>query len=249
MAQSLYHDIAPATALGLDTVWIDRHDGHGSGATPRADATPKWTLRNLARTGGSAVVTAGYRSALRRARADASRRRTSTRFERGRDRSFRQLERPRSAAAFSSCHPATMSSRSAPTSGTASRHAVTPRSIAIDIRLHRQVQRDRVRRNRHREVAAHRRAVQIHRARRAAHVRDDDVHHRRHEVGEAQSLCPQRRGRHHRRQSGHVQIVRLQRTGVGDDTFADLHRRLDRAHRVRRGSATSVASDATSIVT
>ncbi len=47
VAQSLYHDIAPAKAMGFDTVWIDRHDGHGSGATPASDATPKWTLRNL----------------------------------------------------------------------------------------------------------------------------------------------------------------------------------------------------------
>jgi 2-haloacid dehalogenase len=47
VAQSLYHDIAPASALGLNTVWIDRHDGHGSGATPSADATPTWKLRNL----------------------------------------------------------------------------------------------------------------------------------------------------------------------------------------------------------
>ena len=47
VAQSLYHDIVPASALGLDTVWIDRHDGHGSGATAPADATPKWSLHNL----------------------------------------------------------------------------------------------------------------------------------------------------------------------------------------------------------
>jgi len=47
VGQSLYHDIAPANALGLDTVWIDRHDGHGSGATITAEAKPKWTLRNL----------------------------------------------------------------------------------------------------------------------------------------------------------------------------------------------------------
>ncbi len=47
VAQSLYHDIAPAKAMGFDTVWIDRHDGHGSGATPASDAAPKWTLRNL----------------------------------------------------------------------------------------------------------------------------------------------------------------------------------------------------------
>ena len=47
VAQSLYHDIGPAQTLGLNTVWIDRHDGHGSGATPNADATPTWKLRNL----------------------------------------------------------------------------------------------------------------------------------------------------------------------------------------------------------
>ena len=47
VAQSLYHDIAPANALGIDTVWIDRHDGRGGGATAPAQATPTWTLRNL----------------------------------------------------------------------------------------------------------------------------------------------------------------------------------------------------------
>ncbi len=52
VAQSLYHDIAPANALGLDTVWIDRHEGRGTGATvdPRieADVQPKWTLHSVA---------------------------------------------------------------------------------------------------------------------------------------------------------------------------------------------------------
>jgi 2-haloacid dehalogenase len=48
VAQSRYHDIVPATALGMDTVWIDRHQGHGSGATVAADATPTWTFPNLA---------------------------------------------------------------------------------------------------------------------------------------------------------------------------------------------------------
>jgi len=48
VAQSLYHDIAPASALGLDTVWIDRHDGRGGGATQPADATPTWRMRDLA---------------------------------------------------------------------------------------------------------------------------------------------------------------------------------------------------------
>ena len=48
VAQSRYHDIAPATALGLDTVWIDRHDGHGDGATIAAAAKPTWTFKSLA---------------------------------------------------------------------------------------------------------------------------------------------------------------------------------------------------------
>ena len=47
VAQSLYHDIVPATALGMDTVWIDRHDGHGTGATVAADAKPTWTFTSL----------------------------------------------------------------------------------------------------------------------------------------------------------------------------------------------------------
>lgn len=38
VAQSLFHDHAPAQRLGLPSVWIDRrHDRKGSGATPRTD--------------------------------------------------------------------------------------------------------------------------------------------------------------------------------------------------------------------
>ncbi len=41
VAQSLFHDIAPANALGLTTVWINRrHDRTGSGATLPATARP-----------------------------------------------------------------------------------------------------------------------------------------------------------------------------------------------------------------
>lgn len=41
VAQSLYHDHAPAKALGMTSVWIDRrHDKEGFGATPPADVTP-----------------------------------------------------------------------------------------------------------------------------------------------------------------------------------------------------------------
>ena len=44
VAQSLYHDIAPATALGLDTVWIRR----GNNAARQAQANPTWTFDSLA---------------------------------------------------------------------------------------------------------------------------------------------------------------------------------------------------------
>ena len=46
VAQSLYHDIAPASALGLSTVWIDRTGG-APGAAPAADAEPTWTFPTL----------------------------------------------------------------------------------------------------------------------------------------------------------------------------------------------------------
>jgi 2-haloacid dehalogenase len=36
VAQSLYHDHAPAKAAGMDTVWIDRRGGAAGGATPPA---------------------------------------------------------------------------------------------------------------------------------------------------------------------------------------------------------------------
>ena len=44
VAQSLYHDIAPASALGLDTVWIRRH--HNAARPAEANAT--WTFESLA---------------------------------------------------------------------------------------------------------------------------------------------------------------------------------------------------------
>lgn len=53
VAQSLFHDIAPAKALGLTTVWVNRrHDRSGFGATPPAAAAPDLEvpdLRTLAR--------------------------------------------------------------------------------------------------------------------------------------------------------------------------------------------------------
>jgi 2-haloacid dehalogenase len=49
VAQSLYHDHAPAKELGMTTVWVNRrHDRPGSGATPPADATPDLEVPDLA---------------------------------------------------------------------------------------------------------------------------------------------------------------------------------------------------------
>lgn len=48
VAQSLYHDIAPAKALGLSTVWINRRQAQpGSGATPPAQAQPDLEVPDL----------------------------------------------------------------------------------------------------------------------------------------------------------------------------------------------------------
>lgn len=48
VAQSLFHDIAPATALGLTTAWVNRrHDRAGSGATPPAIASPALEVPDL----------------------------------------------------------------------------------------------------------------------------------------------------------------------------------------------------------
>lgn len=48
VAQSLFHDIAPARALGLSTVWINRQSGRGgAGATPPANTTPDLELPDL----------------------------------------------------------------------------------------------------------------------------------------------------------------------------------------------------------
>jgi len=49
VAQSLFHDHVPASALGLATAWIDRrHDRPGFGATPPAEATPDAIFRDMA---------------------------------------------------------------------------------------------------------------------------------------------------------------------------------------------------------
>lgn len=48
VAQSLYHDIVPAKALGLATVWVNRRKGlEGFGATPEAQAQPDLEVPDL----------------------------------------------------------------------------------------------------------------------------------------------------------------------------------------------------------
>jgi 2-haloacid dehalogenase len=51
VAQSLFHDIVPAKAVGLKTVWVNRRKGRpGGGATPPAvgDATPDLEVASMA---------------------------------------------------------------------------------------------------------------------------------------------------------------------------------------------------------
>jgi 2-haloacid dehalogenase len=49
VAQSLYHDVAPATALGFTCVWVNRRAGRpGSGATTPAEAVPDLEVPDLA---------------------------------------------------------------------------------------------------------------------------------------------------------------------------------------------------------
>ena len=50
VAQSRFHDIVPATAAGLDTVWIDRPS---LGAAKPVDANPTWTFASLADFAGA----------------------------------------------------------------------------------------------------------------------------------------------------------------------------------------------------
>lgn len=48
VAQSIYHDIVPAKALGLATVWVNRWRGRtGFGATPAAKCNADWEVPDL----------------------------------------------------------------------------------------------------------------------------------------------------------------------------------------------------------
>ncbi len=63
VAQSLFHDIAPANAIGLTTVWVNRRHGRsGFGATPPREATPDLEapdLRTLAEMADAAFASGG----------------------------------------------------------------------------------------------------------------------------------------------------------------------------------------------
>jgi 2-haloacid dehalogenase len=49
VAQSLFHDIAPANRIGLATVWVNRRHGRaGTGATPAQEAHPDLEVPDLA---------------------------------------------------------------------------------------------------------------------------------------------------------------------------------------------------------
>lgn len=48
VAESLYHDVKPARALGMTTVWINRRGARGGGASGSADASPHATFTDLA---------------------------------------------------------------------------------------------------------------------------------------------------------------------------------------------------------
>jgi 2-haloacid dehalogenase len=59
VAQSRFHDIAPAQALGFTTVWVNRRSGRtGAGATPEAGALPDLEVPDLATLARAAVETA-----------------------------------------------------------------------------------------------------------------------------------------------------------------------------------------------
>jgi 2-haloacid dehalogenase len=48
VAQSVYHDIVPAKALGISTVWVNRrHDKTGFGATMPASSQPDLEVPDL----------------------------------------------------------------------------------------------------------------------------------------------------------------------------------------------------------
>ncbi|HYM79200.1 MAG TPA: haloacid dehalogenase type II [Candidatus Dormibacteraeota bacterium] len=56
VGQSIYHDVIPAQALGLATVWVNRPSARpGIGAVKSADATPDLTVTSLAELAAAAI--------------------------------------------------------------------------------------------------------------------------------------------------------------------------------------------------
>ena len=56
VGQSIYHDVIPAQALGLATVWVNRPSARpGTGAVKAAEAKPDLTVQSLAELAASAI--------------------------------------------------------------------------------------------------------------------------------------------------------------------------------------------------
>jgi 2-haloacid dehalogenase len=62
VGQSIYHDVIPAQALGLATVWVNRPSARpGVGAVKAAQATPELTVSSLEELAHAATKTQGLR--------------------------------------------------------------------------------------------------------------------------------------------------------------------------------------------
>ena len=60
VGQSIYHDVIPAQALGLATVWVNRPSARpGVGAVKAAEANPDLTVSSLAELAAAAVLSRG----------------------------------------------------------------------------------------------------------------------------------------------------------------------------------------------
>ncbi len=47
VAESLYHDVAPASSLGINTVWVNRRQGKTAAASRRADVRPSLEVSDI----------------------------------------------------------------------------------------------------------------------------------------------------------------------------------------------------------
>jgi len=48
VAESLYHDVAPARSLGIATVWVNRRQARPAAASRLADVRPDVEVKNVA---------------------------------------------------------------------------------------------------------------------------------------------------------------------------------------------------------